>query len=118
MTPCLKEAREHHIRLTLLWFGTWKNGSPHYMPLWAKAQPLFPRIIGKNGAVDSPSPPRWAIAADKHAFAAFMRHLKAADPQHTVIMVQVENEPGSWGSVRDYSPEAEKLFDGRCRRNS
>jgi hypothetical protein len=27
-------------------------------------------------------------------------------------MVQVENESGSWGSVRDYSPQAEKLFAG------
>jgi len=25
-------------------------------------------------------------------------------------MVQVENEPGSWNTVRDYSPEAQKLF--------
>jgi hypothetical protein len=39
-----------------------------------------------------------------------MRHLKAKDTQHTVIMVQVENEPGSWNTVRDYSPEAQKLF--------
>jgi beta-galactosidase GanA len=39
-----------------------------------------------------------------------MRHLKAKDTRHTVIMVQVENEPGSWGSVRDFSPEAQKLF--------
>ena len=39
-----------------------------------------------------------------------MRHLKAADTRHTVIMVQVENEPGSWNTVRDYSPEAQKLF--------
>jgi len=110
----LKEAREHHIRLTLLWFGTWKNGSSHYLPLWAKAQPeKFPRIIGKSGRrVDSPSPHAMeAMAADMHAFAAFMKHLKEADPQHTVILVQVENEPGSWGSVRDYSPEAEKLFN-------
>jgi hypothetical protein len=41
-----------------------------------------------------------------------MRHLKAADPQRTVIMVQVENEAGTWGSVRDYSPAAQKLFEG------
>ena len=40
-----------------------------------------------------------------------MRHLKAADPQRTVLMVQVENEPGTWGSVRDYSPAAQKLFE-------
>jgi beta-galactosidase GanA len=23
----LQQAREHHVRLVLLWFGTWKNGS-------------------------------------------------------------------------------------------
>ena len=41
-----------------------------------------------------------------------MRHLKAADPQHTVILIQVENEPGAAGSAaRDYSPEAQKLFN-------
>src|SRR6185369_1122579 len=48
---------------------------------------------------------------DKKAFTALMRHLKAADPQRTVIMVQVENEPGTWGHLRDYSPEAQKLYD-------
>jgi len=41
-----------------------------------------------------------------------MRYLKQADGQHTVIMVQVENEPGSWDTVRDYSAKAQKLFDG------
>ena len=73
-------------------------------------------MIDKNGhAADSPSPYATAsLEADKRAFAAFMRHLKAADPQHTVIMVQVENEAGTWGSVRDYSPAAQKLFEGPC----
>ncbi len=28
----LNEARQHRVRLVLLWFGTWKNGSQHYMP--------------------------------------------------------------------------------------
>jgi hypothetical protein len=109
----LKQAREHNVRLALLWFATWKNGSAHYLPLWAKARPDdFPRMMGKNGnPVDSPSPhSSVAQAADAHAFAAFMHHLKQADPQHTVIMVQVENEAGTWGGVRDYSPAAEKLF--------
>ena len=109
----LKEAREHKVRLVLLWFGTWKNGSAHYLPLWMKQQPeLYPRIIGKNGQrVDSPSPHAPALlAADMKAFSALMRHLKQADRQHTVIMVQVENEPGSWNAVRDYSPAAQKLF--------
>jgi hypothetical protein len=70
-------------------------------------------VIDKNGnAADSPSPFATAsLEADKTAFAAFMRHLKAADPERTVIMVQVENETGTWGSQRDYSPAAQKLFE-------
>jgi hypothetical protein len=39
-----------------------------------------------------------------------MRHLKAVDPQRTVLMVQVENEPGTGGNFRDHSPLAEKYF--------
>jgi beta-galactosidase GanA len=62
--------------------------------------------------VDSPSPhTQAALEADAKAFAAVMAHLKQADTQHTVLMVQVQNEPGTWGSVRDYSPTARKLFE-------
>ena len=109
----LAGAREHKVRLVLLWFATWKNGSSHYLPMWLKRQPeLCPRIIGKTGRhIDSPSPHTLALQdADARAFSALMRHLKQADPQYTVIMVQVENEPGSWDTVRDYSPAAQKLF--------
>ncbi len=111
----LRQAREHNVRLVLLWFGTWKNGSSHYIPPWMKSQPdKYPRIIGKTGRrVDSPSPHAPAtLAADIHAFSALLRHLKSADTRHTVILVQVENEPGSWNTVRDYSPEAQQLFTG------
>jgi beta-galactosidase GanA len=107
-------ARQHHLRLVLLWFGTWKNGSQHYMPEWMKLDPVrYPHLTDKNGKpADSPSPFAAAsLEADKTAFAAFMRYLKSADPQRTVIMVQVENEPGAWGSTRDYSPAAQKLFE-------
>jgi hypothetical protein len=110
----LAEARKHQVHLVLLWFGTWKNGSQHYMPEWMKLDTeKYPHVTGKNGdAVDSPSPFAAAsLEADKKAFAAFMGHLKAADPERTVIMVQVENESGTWGSLRDYSPLANKLFE-------
>jgi beta-galactosidase GanA len=110
----LSQAREHRVRLVLLWFGTWKNGSAHYMPLWMKTGPdRYPRVTGADGRlVDSPSPyARAALDADTLAFVALMRHLKEADQERTVIMVQVENEPGTWGSVRDYSPAAQKLFE-------
>jgi len=110
----LEQARERDVRLVLLWFATWKNGSNHYMPAWMKRQPKkYPNVVGKDGKpVDSPSPHALATReADAKAFAALMRHLKEADPQRTVIMVQVENEPGTWGSVRDYSKEAQRLFE-------
>jgi len=108
------ECRKNDVRLVLLWFGTWKNGSSHYMPLWMKQDPArFPRMIGANGRpVDSPSPfSKEALEADKRAFVALMRHLKKIDPQHTVIMVQVENEAGTWGAIRDHSPAAQKAFE-------
>jgi beta-galactosidase GanA len=111
----LGQAREHHVHLVLLWFATWKNGSNHYMPEWMKRESLkYPNIKGKDGKeVDSPSPHTLAaMEADARAFKEVMSYLKKADQQHTVLMVQVENEPGAWGSVRDYSPEAKKQFEG------
>ena len=110
----LAQARQHQMHLILLWFGTWKNGSSHYMPLWMKRSPeKYPRMIGVDGRpVDSPSPfSEAALHADINAFSALMRHLKSADAQHTVLMVQVENEPGTWGCVRDYSPAAQRVFE-------
>jgi len=110
----LAQAREHRVRLDLLWFGTYKNGSQHYMPEWMKLKPeVYTHLIDKSGhPVDSPSPfCEASLQADIRAFTAFMRHLKAADPEHTVIIVQVENEAGTWGTLRDYSTEAQKLFE-------
>ena len=112
----LEQARAHDKRLVLLWFATWKNGSPGYTPEWVKTdEKRFPRVDTRTGdRVNSLSPiSAETQQADAKAFTALMRHLKAADPQHTVIMVQVENEPGTWGSVRDYSPAAQKLFAGQ-----
>lgn len=110
----LAQARTHHLHLVLLWFGTWKNGSSHYTPPWIKTDnEKYPRVVDKNGrSVDSPSPFATAtMKADIRAFSALMRHLKTADPQHTVLMVQVENEAGTYGSVRDYSPVAQQHFE-------
>jgi beta-galactosidase GanA len=51
------------------------------------------------------------LEADKKAFAQLMGHLRDTDAQRTVIMLQVENEAGTYGSARDFSPRAQKLFD-------
>ncbi len=110
----LIQARQHHVHLVLLWFATWKNGSNHYMPGWMKKEAIkYPNITGRNGQrVDSPSPHvRATLDADIMAFTSVMRYLKKADAQHTVIMVQVENEAGAWGSVRDYSAFTQQIFE-------
>jgi len=112
----LTQARRHNVRLVLLWFATWKNGSNHYMPEWMKQDAAkHPNIVGAKGQpIDSPSPHiKATLDADIKAFTAVMKYLKQADPQYTVIMVQVENEPGSWDSVRDHSPVGQKLFEGQ-----
>ena len=109
----LDQARQHDIRLVLLWFATWKNGSNHYMPEWMKLDSKkYYNVVGQGGKlIDSPSPhAAEAMELDAKAFREVMQYLKDNDPQHTVIMVQVQNEPGTWDSVRDYSREAEKLF--------
>lgn len=112
----LRQARDHHVRLVLLWFGTWKNGSSHYTPEWVKLnQETYPFLRNDKGeTLDSPSPFSKAfLEADIAAFRRLMRHLKEADPERTVLMVQVENEAGVWGGVRDFGAEAQNAFAGK-----
>jgi beta-galactosidase GanA len=112
----LGQAREHRVRAILLWFGTWKNNGPSYAPEWVKLDNArYPRVMSSKGErLGSLSPhASTTLEADRRAFAELMRHLKQTDPQHTVILVQVENEAGTYGSVRDYSPAAQKLFEGQ-----
>lgn len=109
-------ARAHNLYVVLLWFGTWKNGNMHYAPSWIKQDTTkFPRIIRRDGQpIDVLSPlSRNTLDADQRAFTALMHHLKEIDSQdHTVLLIQVENESGNIGSVRDFSPEANHRFAG------
>jgi len=110
----LKEARENNARLVLLWFGTWKNNAPHYAPAWVKLNnERFPRVVTKTGdTLNSLSPlGKNTLAADKKAFLQLMNHLKNIDEKNTVIMVQVQNEAGTWGADRDYSAMANAVFN-------
>jgi hypothetical protein len=113
----VKGAREHNLHVVLLWFGTWKNGNMHYVPEWVKTDTnRFPRVIRADGEpIDVLSASsRSNLEADKAAFTALVRHLKALDgDQHTVLLVQVENESGIIGSPRDFSPESNKEFAGQ-----
>jgi beta-galactosidase GanA len=108
------QARQHKTRLVLLWFGTWKNTGPAYAPEWVKVDNRrFPRMVDRDGKVSYCLSPFGAqtLQADKKAFVALMSHLGKIDPSHAVIMVQVENEVGTYGLVRDFGASAQAAFE-------
>lgn len=110
----LTNARKHQMKLVLLWFGTWKNSMSCYVPEWMKTdQQRFPRTQNSTGTSAEIVTPfsKNALGADKKAFVKLMQHLKATDAvNHTVLMVQVENEIGMLPEARDHSPMAEQAF--------
>jgi len=110
----VRQARVNDVRLVLLWFGTWKNTAPSYVPEWVKSDTRrFPHMITRDGKTHYALSPhaRTTLEADKRAFVALMQHIREIDQQHTVIMVQPENETGNYGSPRDFSPKAQSLFE-------
>ena len=116
----LSQARSNDMRVVLLWFGAWKNGESTYVPEWVKTDTKrFPRLERADGRATMTLSPfgEATLASDTRAFVALMRHLRQTDPQHTVIMVQVENEIGTHGTARDYSPAAQRSFAGAVPEN-
>jgi len=113
----IQDARKQNLRLVPLWFASWKNSMSCYAPSWVKTdQQRFPRSQDKNGAgMEILSPfNKENFEADARAFAAFMRHVREVDGNdHTVIMVQVENEIGMIPDSRDRSTVANQLFSER-----
>jgi hypothetical protein len=110
----IRDARAHHLRLVLLWFGSWKNTWSSYAPDWVKRDfQRFPRVQLRNGsATERLSPFSDANRnADARAFAALMRRIKEVDSAaHTVIMVQVQNEVGVIPDARDHSAAADAAY--------
>ncbi|MFC1551575.1 DUF5597 domain-containing protein [Candidatus Latescibacterota bacterium] len=110
----LRGAREHDLKLVLLWFGSWKNAVSSYVPSWVKTDyKRFPRVKNSEGESREVLScfGKESLRADSRAFAAFMKHLGEVDrDDHTVIMVQVENETGLLNDSRDRSQSAERAF--------
>ncbi|MET0829617.1 MAG: beta-galactosidase, partial [Microbacterium sp.] len=119
----LAEARANGLRLVLLWFGAFKNAASTYAPTWVRGNPgRFPRVVVEpkgmqaftyEGATAKPvlsvfSPE--LREADAKAFEALIRHLVDADPDGTVVMVQVENESGLLSDSRDRNHLAEAVW--------
>ena len=112
----IRDCRAQGLRAILLWFGSNKCGRPqNYPPQWVLSDTnRFPRILDASG---NPAQPmglhaRATLDVERKTYRAFMQHLKEIDGvDHTVILIQVENEPGLLGYARDHSPKATQLFN-------
>jgi beta-galactosidase GanA len=119
----IAQARGRDMRLVLIWFGAFKNATSTYAPRWVRADPRrFPRarldgrsrpVFTYEGGMATPVLSVFSdalLTADRRAFTALMSHLASADQDHTVVMVQVENEVGVLGDSRDRCAEAEAAW--------
>ena len=111
----VRDARSHNLRLVLLWFGSWKNTWSSYAPDWVKRDfQRYARVQLRNGSGTERLSPFCDDnrKADAHAYAALMRRIREIDSNdHTVIMVQIENEVGVIPDARDHSPAANAAYD-------
>jgi hypothetical protein len=117
-------AREADLKLILIWFGSWKNGGSIYMPSWVKKDYVkFPRARDESGKPLEilSTLGQASVEADANAFAALMRHIREVDQsEHTVVMMQVENEVGILDNMgktpgnarRDFSSAANDAYNG------
>jgi beta-galactosidase GanA len=112
----LRDARSNNLRVVLLWFGSWKNGTSSYPPAWVKRNPdKYPVARDKDGKGREILSTLSAtnMEADGRAYAALMRHVRQIDSaRRTVIMIQMENEVGLLGDSRDRCKEANEAFAG------
>lgn len=108
-------ARQHQLKLVILWFGSWKNSMSCYAPAWVKTnQQKFERAQDSRGrGLEILSAFSKAnLQADINAFTALMKHINIMDAStHTVIMVQVENEIGMLTEAREYTGAAQLAFN-------
>jgi beta-galactosidase GanA len=110
----IKEARKKDLKLVLLWFASWKNSMSSHAPSWVKKdQKRFPRIKDDEGRSHEILTPfsENNLQADLKAYQALMKHIREIDgKEHTIIMIQPENEIGMLPTARDYHPLANKKF--------
>jgi hypothetical protein len=126
----LAQARKNHLRLVLDWFGHYASGDGNiyenltgemYAPQYiVDDENTYPRAVDADGVVhhnaisyDSDA----FIHRELKAFRRFLEHLKVADPQHTVIAIQLENEISVFGAdrhnpklYRNHTEEANRRF--------
>jgi beta-galactosidase GanA len=110
----IEGARRHHLKLIFLWFGSEKNATLSYVPIWIKTgRKTYFRARDERGEEIKAISPfcQELLKAETLAFSSVMRHVREVDEHdNTVIMVQVENETGLMHTDRDYSEPADQAF--------
>lgn len=109
----IAEARANDLKVVFLWFGAWKNSMSCYAPDWFKTDvKRFPRAVTESGKVMEIAScfSENVFKSDAKAFEALVTHIAATDKEHTVVMLQIENEIGMLESARDFSAEGQKMF--------
>ncbi len=113
----IAQARANNLKVIFLWFGAWKNSMSCYTPSWFKEDyKKYPRAYTQEG-----KPLEIASAfsdnvlqADKNAFSQWLNHIASIDKEDgTVVMIQIENEIGMLEDARDYSKQANRLFNSQ-----
>ena len=111
----IDQARKNGLRLVLLWFASYKNAEECYAPEYIRNNiKTYRRVVKKDGshqhACLCPTGAD-ALERDKKAVKKLMKHLSEKESKkNTVILFQVENEPGIMGSDRCYCDECQALF--------
>ena len=109
----IEHARANGLRAILLWFATWKNACAFYSPSYIRDAPdTYPPARDRAGSATVSLCPlaETTWRRDRNALVALMAHLRDHDPHHTVIMVQIENEPGLLRTDRCYCPTCSEHF--------
>ena len=78
----LRDARAANLRVVLLWFGSWKNGTSSYAPAWVKRNwEKYPIVRDKDGKGREILSALSAANrdADARAYAAMLRHVREVD---------------------------------------
>ena len=109
----IAEAKKHGMKVAFIWFGAFKNPMMTYAPSWVKFNPKkYPHAIDEQGQEMEHISVYGSeiLKADTKAYKAFLQHLKETDQDHTVVMIQLQNEPGLRGTKRDFSTDANKAW--------
>lgn len=102
----IDKTQKNGFKLSILWFGSWKNGESSYAPTWVKEDTKrFFRVKNAEGKeIETLSPfCENAMKADAKAFKTLVEHIKKMDQATgTVIALQPENEVGIFQDM-DYT---------------